>query len=69
MINYYIAKETKYGTAMYNGYAENEEEFVNMCKDADYDLTDLEIEEMNHDIKPNFGRMPSKGVGKDLGTI
>lgn len=66
-LNYYIAVER--GTANYSGYAESEEEFRELCAQEGYDLDGCEVEELEHDVKPHFGRSPKKHVRKDLGKI
>lgn len=68
-MNYYLATETKYGTAMYSGFAESEERFKELCDEAGFDLEDLEIVLDSINPKDEMGRLYKEGVRKDLGTI
>ncbi len=65
--NYYTANE--YGTAMYSGFAASEERFVELCKNAGFDIEGMEIELVHANSKDAMGRPFAEGVRKDLGTL
>ena len=56
-------------TAMYGGYAQSEERFVEMCEEAGFNLEGLEVEIGHLNVKDEMGRPFPEKVWKDLGTI
>lgn len=71
-MNFYTALSEEYKgsqTVMYSGFAPTEERFVELCKEAGYDLDGLEIVMEQANPKDEMGRLFKEGVKKDLGTI
>lgn len=69
--SYYAYSEEFKGdrTAMYGGYAQSEERFVELCEEAGYNLDGLEVELGHQNVKDEMGRPFGEKVWKDLGTV
>ena len=70
-LNSYCAYTKEYQgcrTAMYSGYAQSEERFVELCKNAGFDLEDLDVELVHKNATNELGQPCQEGVREDLGT-
>lgn len=56
--NHYVANYVgrKSTTCMYQGYAESEEQFRDLCNSAGYDLDGLQVECIRKDARDEMGR-------------
>ena len=69
-VNQYVAWLEFKGSrsAVYQGVAESEAEFISMCEENGYDIHDegLIIEMTHENVKDEMGRPIRKGVSKDM---
>lgn len=66
-VNHYVANLPEQGgciIARYQGIAENEQEFITMCEEAGYDLTELNIVETRRDCRNEIGQPCRKQVSE-----
>lgn len=65
---YYAFSEEVKGdrTAMYGGYAQSEERFIEMCEEAEFDLEGLEVELDSQNVKDEMGKPFPEKVWKDF---
>lgn len=66
-INHYVAWNEYHGNkyARYQGFAESESEFCQMCKNAGYDISDVdEIECCHANVRNEIGIPLKKGVSE-----